>query len=383
MPEIVAPQPRVHGSADSAGSAPLSGESKRQRKTISAVGFYDEYHGHPISDLEVLLPALRPRAVTWLVGDSSLDNKHWLFDAHRNGSDTAALPLCAGYEAVLKPPQAQVADVAYWLNAELDRRGLGGQLACVNTAVEESTLADRAGVRMLAQDQFVRDHIEAADTLVVSVGGNDVALRPSVATAVSMLMLTRSPVAMIRSGWAPGSTHFINLFRESTMDFVRKLIAQRKPRRVVVCTIYYLDPTPGGSWADFVLQKMGYDDHPEKLQAAITAIYERAHQTIADVDGVEVVAVPLFRALDGTDTADYVQRVEPSAQGGRKMAAVIADAVLAERPEGGWPGENYQPRLGDPRVYRGDGGGGAWGMRPWKKKLSATLAISSGRQCPI
>ena len=95
MPEIVAPQPRVHGSADSAGSAPLSGESKRQPKTISAVGFYDEYHGHPISDLEVLLPALRPRAVTWLVGDSSLDNKHWLFDAHRNGSDTAALPLCA------------------------------------------------------------------------------------------------------------------------------------------------------------------------------------------------------------------------------------------------------------------------------------------------
>ena len=31
------------------------------------------------------------------------------------------------------------------------------------------------------------------------------------------------------------------------------------------------------------------------------------------------------------------------------MAAVITDAVLAERPEGGWPGENY------PRAYRGDG----------------------------
>ena len=57
----------------------------------------------------------------------------------------------------------------------------------------------------------------------------------------------------------------------------------------------------------------------------------------------------------GTDSADYVQRVEPSAQGGRKMAAVIADAVLAERPEGGWPGENYRPRLGDHRAYSGDG----------------------------
>jgi hypothetical protein len=25
---------------------------------------------------------------------------------------------------------------------------------------------------------------------------------------------------------------------------------------VVVCTIYYLDPAPGGSWADFVLNKV-------------------------------------------------------------------------------------------------------------------------------
>ena len=92
MPEVVAPQPRVHGAAC---AAPLSGESNRRRKSIASAGFYSEYHGHPVSDLEVLLPALRPRAVTWLVGDSSLDNKHWLFDARRDGSDTAALPLCA------------------------------------------------------------------------------------------------------------------------------------------------------------------------------------------------------------------------------------------------------------------------------------------------
>ena len=35
------------------------------------------------------------------------------------------------------------------------------------------------------------------------------------------------------------------------------------------------------------------------------------------------------------------------------------DQVLAERPEGGWPGENYRPRLGDHRAYSGDGGRGA------------------------
>ena len=67
--------------------------------------------------------------------------------------------------------------------------------------------------------------------------------------------------------------------------------------------------------------------------------------------GVEVVAVPLFEHLDGTDPNDYVQRVEPSSQGGKKMAAAIVDAVLAERPEGGWPAERM------PNAYRGDGSG--------------------------
>ena len=37
--------------------------------------------------------------------------------------------------------------------------------------------------------------------------------------------------------------------------------------------------------------------------------------------------VPLFKTgMDGTDRKDYVQRVEPSAQGGAKMAAPPLDA---------------------------------------------------------
>ena len=34
--------------------------------------------------------------------------------------------------------------------------------------------------------------------------------------------------------------------------------------------------------------------------------------------------VPLFEALNETLEDDYVHRVEPSAEGGRKMAALIA-----------------------------------------------------------
>ena len=98
MPEVVAPQPRVHGAARAASAdCKFSARPSKSLPTagLSAEKFYSEYHGHRVGDLQVLLPALRPRAVTWLVGDSSLDNKHWLFDARRDGSDTTALPLCA------------------------------------------------------------------------------------------------------------------------------------------------------------------------------------------------------------------------------------------------------------------------------------------------
>ena len=66
-----------------------------------------------------------------------------------------------------------------------------------------------------------------------------------------------------------------------------------------------------------------------QLQAAIAAIHEFAHGAIESIDGVEVEVVPLFRWMDGSDRNDYVQRVEPSAQGGAKMATAIVDAVLA------------------------------------------------------
>jgi len=40
-----------------------------------------------------------------------------------------------------------------------------------------------------------------------------------------------------------------------------------------------------------------------------------------------VVPVPLFSVLDPADSQDYLQRVEPSVQGGRKMARHFADAI--------------------------------------------------------
>lgn len=40
--------------------------------------------------------------------------------------------------------------------------------------------------------------------------------------------------------------------------------------------------------------------------------------------------MPLFEILDGKDTHDYVERVEPSPAGGHKMANAILSELLSE-----------------------------------------------------
>ena len=38
--------------------------------------------------------------------------------------------------------------------------------------------------------------------------------------------------------------------------------------------------------------------------------------------------MPLFEVLDGKNTSDYCQRVEPSAAGGEKMGAFLVEKIL-------------------------------------------------------
>ena len=90
-------------------------------------------------------------------------------------------------------------DVSYWLNAAAEERNRtqGGDeppLACVNTAVEATTLNDRACCRLWAQDEVIRQHIGPDDILIVSVGGNDVALQPLLCTVLSMFAMVYAPL---------------------------------------------------------------------------------------------------------------------------------------------------------------------------------------------
>merc|ERR1719330_1465539 len=87
--------------------------------------FYEQYHGHSPQHLRAVLAAIRgpggARPVIFLAGDSSLDNKHWLFERGDKGDPRSyeGTPWTAeavgGYREVLEPPR-MVQDVAYWLS---------------------------------------------------------------------------------------------------------------------------------------------------------------------------------------------------------------------------------------------------------------------------
>jgi len=306
------------------------------RAKVDAGEYYAEYHGHPLALLERVHARLAAepsrKGIVFLAGDSSMDNKHWFFKGHkakeRQMADPAfTAPATRGYDQVLEPAR-MVQDIAYHVS-DLAPEGV----FALNCAVEESTVGERmaSATGLLAHDEFIRDHVTEDDYIIVSMGGNDVALKQTKATIANMLLLTRTPGWLLRLGCTVGMRHFEWLFHDEIEKAVRRMVAgARKPKKVLVCMIYYLDERPGGSWADGVLAALGYDAEPAKLQHIISTLFERIAARGFAVDGTQVEAFPMFRVLDGKDSADYVQRVEPSVQGGRKLARAFVDALFPD-----------------------------------------------------
>ena len=111
-----------------------------------------------------------------------------------------------------------------------------------------------------------------------------------------------------------GFGYFVDLFKNRVGNYVRQLVSKTKPKKVIVCMIYYLDEEQNGSWADGALSAMCYNCNPGKLQCAIRKVFEHATSKIS-IPGTEVVGFPLFEVLDGKNTRDYHERVEPSPEG--------------------------------------------------------------------
>jgi hypothetical protein len=293
----------------------MTSESEPNSK-IDSFKFYGEWKGHPISDLvtfrNITLTERPDKPIIYFAGDSSLDNKFWVNRPDEYVPDE--IPEI--YHKTLKDPAKPKPDVAYWMN-----HILGDRATCINTAVEESLLRER-DTNLLAHDEFIRDNIRPADTLVISIGANDIALSPTVATSTHMFQLAwLTPRKSIENGTAWGLAYFKDMFGAKIQDYIAKLTAKTKPRAVIVCMIYF--PLEAGrgqtGWADTKLNLLGYNTNPGQLQAAIRTLFEIATREI-EVEGTQIVPCKLFEVLDGKVEKEYMDRVEPSSEGGKKMA---------------------------------------------------------------
>jgi hypothetical protein len=314
----------------------MTSSSSASEKTpkINTSRFYQEWSGHPIEDLErfrAITLQKRPDTPTiYLAGDSSLDNKYWVPSSGPGGE---ALPVKVPdvYKHTLNRPKPKP-DVAFWLN-----HVLGDKATCINAAIEATMLRQRDDA-LLPQDEFIRDNIRSNDILIVSIGANDIALRPTGMTMWNMFQLawlTRR--SSITSGTAYALPYFAQMFHTTTESYISRLTSVTKPRAVIVCMIYFpLEKRFGQmSWADTPLKMLGYESGPGQLQESIRKMYEMGTCKV-QVEGTEIVPCALFEVMDGTREEEYTARVEPSVEGGRKMAVKFGEVIegLLEKSSG-------------------------------------------------
>jgi hypothetical protein len=314
--------------------------------TLDPQVYYQVWSGHTVEQLTVVRDGLLAQGKTrfiYFAGGSSTDNKRWLFrpqgwnNAQREHTHEVPtryqipadclVPAVNGMEHVLKPAQS-VPDVCHWLNFELAQAGEdSNDMAAIMTSVEESLLRNRSGTKLLPQDAFIRDHIAADDVLVVSVGGNDVALSPTdevraLMTELGMMAMAAAAMGKPRAAGplvsAAKLAPLVDLLHKQLQAYIVKLVRQTRPSLVLVCGIYFPCEVAGPSWArEFFI---AYDANPSFFQAMISLLFEQAVSKVR-VPGVgRVVHVPLYEVLDPKDATHYVQRVEPSSVGGRLMA---------------------------------------------------------------
>src|SRR5579871_2382461 len=166
-------------------------ELEKQKDTNSQLNmysFYSPYHGHSTNHLIWLIRYFRlhhSKPIIFLAGDSSLDNKYWL-----SSDENELKPAVNGYQDALWP-QFMKPDVCYHLNMELDQQKKGARglnYIAVNCAIEESTIRCRQN-ELKDQDRVILNNITNDDILIVSVGGNDIALSPCLSTIWNMVIL--------------------------------------------------------------------------------------------------------------------------------------------------------------------------------------------------
>jgi len=266
--------------------------------------FYNEWSGHKITHLEVLLKGFQRYKKVYLAGDSSVDNKHWILNKR--------VPRLKLFENILKEDYMRP-DVAYNLNKILEESK--SDYVCINSAIEATLLRERS-INLLPQDIVIRDNIKEDDILFISVGGNDIALNPTnetISNLMVLLILPRNDIVQSKA-----FAYFVTLFKNTIEEYIKKLTQKVIPKRIVVAKIYYPCEIVTQSWANRFLELIGYNKNSEVLQHIISLLYEHATSKI-QIQRSILYPMAFFKSLNSKSERDYVQRVEPSDEGGKKI----------------------------------------------------------------
>ncbi len=285
--------------------------------SLKSCQFYNSFYGHKIEDLKIVKEKLDSQKSNknyiYLVGDSSLDTKHWTGIWN---------PSLNGYEKIFENMKT---DVSFYINKKLQDKNI--PYICLNAAVECATISSK-NLQLNDQDLFVSQNITSNDILVVSIGGNDIALAPSFNTILNMGMLQYlNSVENLTSDQAIGMNYFINLFKNQVEEYIKKIIGKTRPKKIVICCIYYPDTTNCESWASTALNLLNYNNNPIKLQTTIQSIFKYATSKIS-INDIEIIPFPMFEYLDANDSRDYEKRVEPSSIGASKLAFGIIESLF-------------------------------------------------------
>lgn len=284
---------------------------------IKTIEFYGNYYGHKLSHLKTVKDTLKrdypKHNLIYFAGDSVLDNKHWVLREKR------VIPT-NGYDQILTEA---VPDLAYQVNHLLNEKGL--QYFAINTAVEESAIKDKIKA-LNDQDQFIVKNITYDDILVISIGGNDIALKPDVATifGIGKILLLNTETSFLDFDHPISGMDIINrIFINGIKNYVEKLTQLTMPKKIIITSLYFMAET-GKGWADTPLMLMGYNKNPRLIQALLKRVSYEMEKSLTTSN---IQVLPLWQCLDGKIESDYVERVEPSASGGRKMAELIINQI--------------------------------------------------------
>ena len=330
---------------------------------INSIDFYNNFSGHLIEHLTKIIDGKsfidrlrsyngqnKERSVIFLAGDSSLDNKYWPLN-DPNEQKLCNKPPINGYEDVLEGNNC-IPDVAYQINQALIDNRLNDEYVCINTSIEATTLYQRftgtnysGDIMLLPQDKFIYDNIKPDDILIVSIGGNDIALDPLPDVKLNFNSFISKSIRDQKSlsQMPQYISYFKNIFKDKVEQYIEKLCSKNLtpnkgllPSLIIPCMVYFPSLTQNGFADDEILDPIGYKTGNHKiLEDFIKDLYCDSTRYISLMKTKKgfgnphniVDPCPLYEVLDSSNDKLYLRSVEPSIEGGKLMAARFVDQI--------------------------------------------------------